>query len=996
VYINKLNKPEKGKWAKLTFVFRAKYIFIKYEDGAGNKVEKCGEEFRIAKLSSFISVRVDHRIDILLTAMLDAEPRQRITPYGEKKIPLAIFVDQQLDGIVKDLIETVWSIQNFSFWQIIFAELLQNKSYQLIHQRNFRKWPTFQLPLRISILGNDAPSILADIEQWQWLNEGSAVKEFGLQLNAVQSLSGLKPESADIVIISGPLDTTVLRENSHGLSLRLVILISLFDEEYNDLMASFPTSSILVVRQFLYPALKGFLKELLYGIIHDYSLHEAVNLAIERGGLIDLTPILYTGIDANHSLRMVDGLDSFKQVVDVYAQTVNPGDLSQFISKLPSNVADQIGPVFSNLGPVGQFFTNTEAIGGDFGRETSGLVPLSKSIQYFKMHQQPRLDEAWSNLKPLVNTPEIFDVLRQTQRRVVDATLDQLADTLRYVRADNERQMLPGGRYRLNINIGQPSTYSLMVGDVDTIDPLLPDPDHETGNELEVVVFPKDLILRSSSRKTILLPLLGGSTTARFLLEVPYGVKKAQLRFGIFRKNFLLQAFILEASVGENVALQDKPAITVKMDASTSASYGNLDNIAERDFYIGLNAGNDGSHSLFLKGDTIVREVHGLNESLLADAQKKFSELLNSAYFSNGSLRFPMAADTIDKAAFFKVIRDFAKVGSQYYHRLFSGNDKDFKEALAKLRKGSDFSFQIVRHDVNYSFPWPLIYDYYLVPPAAGQPDYPVCMGETFEQGKFADFKCDGEGCPHNPNIHAYCIEGFWGFRHRIEQLLPNQGTPRDIAKFINGRDRKVLYSINFRDGFSEALDAHLQMSYPVQAITHDCDWVELLWSEKTRPAALVVFGHLETNVIAGEPEEPRILTFPRDTWPGTSGNVPLKKWLYHQILINKVIKDSPWTGEPLPLVFLISCFNATMTLNSLNSLVEDFNTAGASAIIGTECDITSDLGAAFIKEMMTSLYTEKKDIGEAIQAFNQNRFRSYNPLAFVFTCFGNSNLKII
>ncbi|WP_237073593.1 hypothetical protein [Mucilaginibacter mali] len=989
-----MNKPEKNKWVKLCFVFRKTYVFISYEDGMGNKVEKAGKEFRTVDLPFFTSVRINTAIDAHLAQMLDAEPRERMTPYGPKNLPLAIFVDQELDLPLKTLVGRLWSIRNFNYWRDLFGHLLDHKNYQFIHHRVIRKRPAFELPFRIAIFGDSAGEIRSKIEDWNWLKTDPNTQEYGLQLINADSLAGQQQEDIDILIMNTPRSPEW--KDIPAIAPRFVILLDAFYPEWTGMHTHYPDSSLLVIHEIPRDNGRIFLKELLYSIIHDYPLHEAVAFAVQRSSPLDVAPVLFTDAVANHSLRIVDGLDGFKASVAQYASTVNPGDLNQFIQKLPPSAGDKLRTAFSGSSGLGGYFHSMKSFGGDFGRETSGLVPLSGEIQYFKTYQQPQFDRYIADIKSLSNTPEIFEAFRQNQQRVVDATLDQLTDTLRYIPTNRFSPLFHGGRYRLNVQIGQHSAESLMTGNIGPIDPLLPDPDDKEGHELEVVVFPKDFILTSKPRKKIKLPLLGGSTIARFLLEIPPGRDRAQLRFGIFRKNYLLQAFILEAALGDDFKTLDTPAITVRMDLATSAKYTNLDQVGQRDLYIGINAGNDGTHSLFIKDDDIVREVHGLNESILKDAQDEFSNLLKTAYFNGKYLRFPLFATTADHEAFFAEVRKFAKIGRLYYDRLFSSNDKAFRASLRRLRDHKDLSFQIARHEVNYAFPWALIYDYYLLPPAAGAAEYPVCMGERLDEDLYAEFKCaDGEGCPHNPGLSTYCIEGFWGFRHRIEQLLTTVDKPLDTVPVVDGKNKKVFYVNNFSEPYSNQLRTKLMTDYPLQEITHECDLIDLLWNEQSRPSSLVVFGHLETKTIPGEPPEERILTFLRDTWPADAGNLPLNKWLYHRLLINKITKDDSWSGEPLPVVFLISCYNATMTVNSLNSMIQDFHTAGASAVIGTECEITPDLGAAFISEVLDSLYLDRKELGEAIQAFNQNRFRSYNPLAFVFTCFGNSNLKI-
>ncbi len=44
-------------------------------------------------------------------------------------------------------------------------------------------------------------------------------------------------------------------------------------------------------------------------------------------------------------------------------------------------------------------------------------------------------------------------------------------------------------------------------------------------------------------------------------------------------------------------------------------------------------------------------------------------------------------------------------------------------------------------------------------------------------------------------------------------------------------------------------------------------DLLNLLWQSQSRPAVLVALGHLETRMIPGEPEGPRIVLVPKQKW---------------------------------------------------------------------------------------------------------------------------------
>jgi hypothetical protein len=63
--------------------------------------------------------------------------------------------------------------------------------------------------------------------------------------------------------------------------------------------------------------------------------------------------------------------------------------------------------------------------------------------------------------------------------------------------------------------------------------------------------------------------------------------------------------------------------------------------------------------------------------------------------------------------------------------------------------------------------------------------------------------------------------------------------------------------------------------------------------------------------------------------------------------------------------------------------------------VIGPEGTIHASIGTRFLTEVLNDIYNNNKELGEAIQQFNKNMFASGAPVAFIFTCFGNSNIKL-
>jgi hypothetical protein len=991
-----MNKADINKWVKIKFTRRGESLFVLYEDGHGKKVSRVGPDFRKVAFDSKTTLIIPVEVDTCLAKMLDAAPMERATARGTADVPLAIFVDTGRKRDVENLLFPEASASEFQLVQEIFGGILKGKIYQLAYHVGIAPKRPFTFPFRICVSGTMHEDIYSRFNQWRWYTESRHVQEYGIQLTSTENISRNAVRKLDILIASPGGDLPGKYEAVKFPAL-IILVGSTKDTQRSRLVK--PATSVIVLNTIAPETTYSFLKDLLYSIIHDLSVPEAFKFALDQNeGPEVRNAVLFSSPPAGHSVRISDGLDAFKTIVNRSSKSMNPGDYEQFAKRLGADTGQRLMDAFSGSRNLSDYFHGVQRYTNNFLQESTGLAPIARDMHHFHSEKKPLIKEINGRLTRLVRDPDIFHELRKEQRRVVDATLDELNSFLQYGAKDVNSPLMPGEKYKLNITIGQRSWGSLMVGDIQPIDPLLPDPENETGHQLDIVVFPKDFKLNSPAIVIVTLPLAGASDTASFLLEAPLNTGTAQLRFAIFLGNNLLQAFILEGTIEEHYGYGAIQRITVKMDLSNSLKFTNLDAIGPRDLYLGLNSGSDGTHSLFIKDDAVANEIHGLDQQVLKDAQDTFAGLLEAAYFDrNDRQRFPALAPVgVDHEPFFEVVRGLSVAGRKYYSKVFQDSGKEFQVKLAGIKKSKDLSFQIARHEVNYAFPWQMMYDYSIPPNIAGGLSYPVCMGAALElePEQRMRFACnEGQGCPHNPGLYTYCIEGFWGVRHQMEQLLTAE-RGEDTVTVIKTGANSIVYSNNLTDGPSKQLSATLAAYNPL-LVRHDSDLMNILWNEQSRPATLVVFGHMQTDIITGEPAEPRILTFQKDTWPNPAIPLPPDKWLSHWLLDNKITNDLFWNGNPLPLVLLVTCYNSTMKIGSLNSIIKDFHTAGAAAIVGTECDIVSDLGALFIEELLESLYNEKISLAQAIQNFNKKRFLSYNPLAFVFTCFGNGDLKI-
>lgn len=557
-----------------------------------------------------------------------------------------------------------------------------------------------------------------------------------------------------------------------------------------------------------------------------------------------------------------------------------------------------------------------------------------------------------------------------------------------------------GAFYRLHVKIGQMSLHSLMQGKVPAIDPLLPDPAAEKGHEIDIVVYPKDFVLKSASLQTIFLPLEGESKVSTFDLVTPQEGKTASLRIGVFHRNVLLQSFILEARMGGWIPFSLNPVISVRLDVANSEKFDNLSELKERSLFIGVNGNQNGTHSIFFKKEEVAEEITGINEADIEAAQTQFCQLIRDIYGGQEAPRYnlkELEGQPLSES-FYDDVRKLARFGSGRYNLFFEPSKTSLGKKLKEIRTLSDQQITIARHQMDFAFPWAAIYDYPMPTDIEGSSPHPVCTGEPFDPDRYKDFyDASWQGCPHNPHYKCYCTSGFWGIRHRIEQLLTTNTATNSVLTLSVSANHRIIFSKNSIDQATTQLSSDLQ-SLPAQLteMTYDKDLLSLLWDNKTRPLVLAVIGHLETNPINGEPDCSRIITFPKALWPAGLGAIPPEKWIYQQLLQNKIMSDDAWEGDPLPMVFLINCSSMAMNFNSLDSISKAFHTAGAAAIVGTEGTIHASIGTRFLKDVLEDLYLRQMELGEAIQAFNKGMFALGAPVAFIFTCFGNSNLKLV
>lgn len=271
-------------------------------------------------------------------------------------------------------------------------------------------------------------------------------------------------------------------------------------------------------------------------------------------------------------------------------------------------------------------------------------------------------------------------------------------------------------------------------------------------------------------------------------------------------------------------------------------------------------------------------------------------------------------------------LRALASAGSELALRLDErlGRDKDAKSLFRGLRTEADQVVQIVRADAHQAIPWGLLYDWD-VPAAVDSAT--VCWGVT-----------GSSPCTHANGDGVVCVRGFWGIRHRIEELVGAVYEPALVISIPNAALRIDLARGLPNNSYIDTFVSTLQRSATVHEIAGTDSLLERLWDQARSPVCAVV-GHLNA---AGEIE------------CGTSETGITASTITTHARTHRDLDD------PHPLVLLFVCESGAVTPELVASQALALTSAGIAGLVCTETVVRSshirDFGTALITELLDTI----------------------------------------
>jgi hypothetical protein len=997
-------------WILVRVRRRERAIWLEYQDDGGDRWPSPDEAILGSPKGTRVEIELRGRPETVLMAPdlasriranLAELPRQR-GPHATGVSPLPLFVARsetvaadEADAIVEAVLDTL--------------DLLSGDALQIVRLTSDTWSPQrpFRLPLRVGWVGKEARAALAELKKAEWINDD--VREFGLVI-ADSEAKRQSREPLDIVILGeGPrADEWVKSPSPPASHPRLLVALGSAASSLNTRSRPLlpPGLSVIDAGQAGPDERAGLVKSIAYGVVHDYPIHE-VAASARRETKVPL--IVYSDPMANQSLRLSDAL------VSMVEEARGVSDVLSFDETITTAVLDKVEkPAKTRLRAVPEKTKLPKKIDSELlqlakhsaleainmAQETAGLRPMAqvaRSLQAVRPYvdaMRAAFREAWRS------NPALREGSRDQRRVDIEILRRDLRDETLYVR--KHRSMATSGRYRFRVQIGIPGPSSVMVGEVPAIAAFLPPADPERGHLLSIVLYGLDFRTASANAKRITLPPFGPSDAVLFDVMAPAREGIARARIAVYyelpdslRKeendtsgyhNQLVQSFLIEALVEKNERWHGSPVTTSRLEVSRRVAFEHLQTFTPRIASLGINESAPGTHTFMMKGRQGEGHVTVTDVMMQKALDAVRGELTALTDDGEGNPRFP-ETDTLERAGlretqFDAAIRALGGAGSALHWSVWKNLPARQQSVLDDIKNSHDETVQILRYNPNYVFPWAALYDFAI--PTDEDDDHPseVCKG--FLRRKRNEFIECGEclhDCLHPDKSEAYCVWGFWGMRHRVEQLLHAEGKEEASIEEVKPIREDLLRLTIGIDGPFAATLAHdlseLIGKKRVKEIVEPSDVVSTLWSDAERPAILVLLGHYENHKKFG----PRI----RDR---------KEKWLSWRELANRV-KDSKAgkLSDPHPVVVLAACESAAAGLDQFVDFVNLFAEARVGAVIGTETVIFDGLAARLAKNVASSLTTPNGKLGQAVLDFRRAVLHLLNPLGLVVTPYGDADL---
>jgi hypothetical protein len=515
--------------------------------------------------------------------------------------------------------------------------------------------------------------------------------------------------------------------------------------------------------------------------------------------------------------------------------------------------------------------------------------------------------------------------------------------------------VVSGTRYRLGVRIGEPYDRTVLTTPPPPIEESLPTLTEPVN--LEVGVFGDGFRVEGRSVETLHLPTSGPTSEISFIVVAPVVAAPTQAGFdlslryqGNVTQQFKLTATVFPADAPGRGDLR----LALTFRRATADESGGL---GGRALSISTETRVDGAQRLLIWGPGT--DHSELNAVLINEFMNQFHKILEEAFWLNGQPRWEETYPAGRPSADFEVtIRKLACLGDQLKNAVLTRLPPENQSKMHELAQSEHHKIQVVRDEDAAALPWVVLYDY----PVPDQADAPVCVGRH-----------DGQ----HPDSQAFCIKGFWGVRHIIEEVVHSPARRAEPPYERPSQAQAVLVSLDELNSYTQGVVAALQEASGLEIRPFEGDSNELidrLWATDPRVAIAVLLGHVDAS--AGKLASARLaLRWGRHLSTGA--------------FANHYLKVGTWTPAPGPLAMVLGCTTGPVDLGSATTLTSDFLNAGSPWAVGTCAAITEAMASDLAHTLAAAVFANDS-VGQAMRAWREEVLQAGNPIAFACTAVGD------
>ena len=537
-----------------------------------------------------------------------------------------------------------------------------------------------------------------------------------------------------------------------------------------------------------------------------------------------------------------------------------------------------------------------------------------------------------------------------------------------------------GKPYWLRMQIGKPWRDRNIVRNTTPVpEGFLAAHSDEQGIDLDVCLYNMDDRFSLDKDVFVLhLPRAPGESEELDMPVTPKKVGLARLRVAIYYKRNLIQSLLVVARVARKQTLvPHKDTQHAEIEFSMADTMLGVADLRPRTLNLLTNDGGDGTHRIAIRGTDIKLQYTLTGSTAITGVRAALLNIcatLGKDGKPNG-YRYSNVDNSGDEAKLKADLKVLAPLGARLYCDLIMdpANWEEQDPLEEELKKPGEIQVSITSSARNV-YPWAMLYDRKL---EIGK-DNTVCpvmlqkLTGAAQVGALQTQSCIDGGCQHAGDVKTICPLGFWGFRHAVEQLPPNQG--KIIDTITAPRDLSFIMAVH-QELAGKPHRAEVEKAAEITA--QYCDLKSAIGTAlKFAKPHLVYFychGGRGDNV----------------PWLGVGNDEQIAPTDFYAWRTDKC-----WEGTN-PIVVVNGCHTVDLNPDDLLDFVKTFAWARAAGVIGTEIAIPESLAREF-GTFFISRFLKGGKVATIFRDFRLTLLAKRNVLGLAYSLYCRGDLHLV